>query len=282
MPDMPSDAPARVPLDATTLVQHAQTVLARVRERAPLVHNITNYVVMNSSANALLAFGASPAMVHAVEEVEAFLGISSALVVNIGTLSPAWVDAMLRAARRATEWQVPWVLDPVGAGATPYRTETARTLLALRPTVLRGNASEILAVAGEEGATKGVDSTAGTDAALAAAARLANRHGCTVVITGAEDVVTDGTRVVRCANGHPLMPRVTGLGCSLSALVGACVAVERDAVLASAAALACLGIAGEVGAERAAGPGSLQVALLDALFALDADTLAARARLRGA
>jgi hydroxyethylthiazole kinase len=282
MSDPLSGAPARVPLETTALVRRAQDVFTRVRERGPLVHNITNYVVMNNSANALLAFGASPAMVHAVEEVEAFLQISSALVVNIGTLSTAWVDAMQRAGSRATEWQVPWVLDPVGAGATPYRTETARALLALRPTVLRGNASEILAVAGEDGATKGVDSTAGTDAALEAATRLAHRHGTTVVITGAVDVVTDGARVVRCANGHAMMPRVTGLGCSLSALVGACVAVESDAVLASATALACMGVAGEIAAEEARGPGSLQVALLDALYTLDGETLAARARLTGA
>jgi hydroxyethylthiazole kinase len=281
MTDTSFGAPSRVPLDSDALVRQIQVVRDRVRELAPLVHNITNYVVMNNSANALLAFGASPAMVHAVEEVEAFLGISAALVVNIGTLSPPWVEAMQRAGARATEWKVPWVLDPVGAGATPYRTETARALLALRPAVLRGNASEILAVAGEDGATKGVDSTARSDAALDAATRLAHRHGCTVVITGAEDVVTDGARVVRCANGHPMMTRVTGLGCSLTALVGACLAVEPDAVLASSAAVACMGVAGELAALQSAGPGSLQVALLDALYALDAGTLSARARVRG-
>jgi hydroxyethylthiazole kinase len=253
-------------------------VLARVRAAAPLVHSITNYVVMNNTANALLALGASPAMVHALDEVEDFVSISSALVVNIGTLSPPWVTAMQRAAVRAGERGIPWVLDPVGAGATAYRTDTARALLALRPTVLRGNASEVLAVAGEDGATKGVDSTATSDAALDAATRLAQRYGCTVVITGAVDLVTDGVRVVRCGNGHPLMTRVTGLGCSVSALTGACIAVETDPVHASAAALVLAGVAGEIAAERARGPGSLQVEILDALSALDAAALDVRAR----
>jgi len=260
------------------LVATVHGVLTRVRAAAPLVHSITNYVVMNNTANALLALGASPAMVHALEEVEDFVSISSALVVNIGTLSPTWVTAMQRAAARAGERGIPWVLDPVGAGATAYRTDTARALLALRPTVLRGNASEVLAVAGEEGATKGVDSTAASDAALDAATRLAHRYGCTVVITGAVDLVTDGTRVVRCGNGHPLMTRVTGLGCSVSALTGACVAVESDPVHAAAAALVLAGVAGEIAAERARGPGSLQVEILDALSALDGAALDVRAR----
>jgi hydroxyethylthiazole kinase len=260
------------------LVAAVHGVLARVRTAAPLVHSITNYVVMNNTANALLALGASPAMVHALEEVEDFVSISSALVVNIGTLSSTWVTAMQRAAVRAGERGIPWVLDPVGAGATAYRTDTARALLALRPTVLRGNASEVLAVAGEEGATKGVDSTAASDAALDAATRLAQRYGCTVVITGAVDLVTDGARVVRCGNGHPLMTRVTGLGCSVSALTGACVAVETDPVHAAAAALVLAGVAGEIAAERARGPGSLQVEILDALSALDGAALDARAR----
>lgn len=274
----PSDATARVPA-SDPLVAAALRTLERVRAASPLVHNITNYVVMNNSANALLALGASPAMVHALEEVEEFTSISSALVVNIGTLSPLWVSAMQRAAVRAGERGIPWVLDPVGAGATAYRTDTARALLALRPTVLRGNASEILAVAGDVGGTKGVDSTAGSDAALDAATVLAQRHGTTVVITGAEDIATDGARVVRCGNGHPLMPRVTGLGCSLSAVTGACLAVEPDALHAAASALAIFGVAGELAAAQAAGPGSLQVALLDALYTLDADTLVSRARL---
>jgi len=277
-PQHPLDASARVAPSDPLLVTAVHGVLARIRASAPLVHNITNYVVMNNTANALLALGASPAMVHALEEVEDFVAISSSLVVNIGTLSPAWVTAMQRAAVRASERGIPWVLDPVGAGATAYRTDTARALLALRPTVLRGNASEILAVAGDDGATKGVDSTAASDAALDAATRLAHRYGCTVAITGAIDLVTDGARIVRCGNGHPLMTRVTGLGCSVSALTGACVAVESDPVHAAASALVLAGVAGELAAERARGPGSLQVELLDALSALDGAALDTHAR----
>ncbi len=269
----------RAPSTAPHHLATVQGVLARIRTAAPRVHRITNYVVMNNTANALLAVGASPAMVHALEEVEEFVSISSALVVNIGTLSPAWVSAMERAAVRASERGIPWLLDPVGAGATTYRTETARALLALRPTVLRGNASEILAVAGELGGTRGVDSTAGSDAALEAATLLAQRHGTTVVITGAVDIATDGARVVRCGNGHPLMTRVTGLGCSLSAITGACLAVESDALQAAASALVIAGVTGELAAARAAGPGSLQVEMLDALHHLDAAQLAAHARL---
>jgi hydroxyethylthiazole kinase len=255
------------------------SVLAAIRERAPLVQNITNYVVMNTTANALLAVGASPAMVHAAPEVEEFLGLSAALVINIGTLSPPWVEAMRLAAGRAERQGKPWVLDPVGAGATAYRTATARELLRHRPTVLRGNAGEILALAGTTGASKGVDSLAGSDAALEAAHRLAREHGVTVLVTGAVDHVTDGTRHTTCANGDPRMTRVTGLGCSLSAILGACVAVEPDPVQAAAAAAVILGIAGEIAAARARGPGSLQVELLDALAALDAATIADRARL---
>jgi hydroxyethylthiazole kinase len=230
------------PSTAPHLAAAVQGVVTRIRASAPLVHSITNYVVMNTTANALLALGASPAMVHALEEVEDFTNISSALVVNIGTLSPTWVTAMQRAAVRAGE---------------------------------RG----ILAVAGETGGTKGVDSTAGSDAALEAATLLAQRHQCTVVITGAVDIATDGARVVRCGNGHPLMPRVTGLGCSLSALTGACLAVETDALHAAAAALAIAGTAGEVAAERAKGPGSLQLEMLDALYQLTPAEFAAKARL---
>lgn len=255
------------------------SVLARIREQSPLVQNITNYVVMNSTANALLAVGASPAMVHAAPEVEDFLEIAAALVVNIGTLSPPWVEAMRLSAHRAQRRGKPWVLDPVGAGATAYRTATAQELLRHRPTVLRGNAGEILALAGTSGASKGVDSLAGSDAALDAARSLAREHGVTVLVTGAVDHVTDGTRHVACANGDARMTRVTGLGCSLSAILGACVAVEADALQAAAAAAVILGLAGEIAASRARGPGSLQVELLDALAGLDAQTIAERARL---
>lgn len=254
-------------------------VLDAIRTRRPLVHNITNYVVMNSTANALLAVGASPAMVHAAEEVEEFVALADALVVNIGTLSSPWIGAMHQAAARAASLNKPWVLDPVGAGATRLRTGTARALLAHRPSVIRGNGSEILALAGSSGATRGVDSTTGSDAALDAARRLAADTGSVVAVTGAVDHVTDGSRILSCANGDVRMTRVTGLGCSLSAITGACLAAEPDPLLAALAACAILGVAGEIAAETAPGPGSLQVAILDRLADLDAPLLTARARL---
>jgi hydroxyethylthiazole kinase len=243
--------------------------LARLRAAAPLVQSITNYVVMNSTANALLAIGASPAMVHAAEEVEEFVAISSALVINIGTLSPPWVAAMRPAALRANALAKPWVLDPVGAGATRYRTAVAADLLALKPTVLRANASEVLATAGDAARTRGVDSADDSDAALPAAKRTAQAFGLTVAVTGPTDYVTDGSRVRAIHNGHALMPRVTGLGCTASALVGAFLAVEPDPVLAATYALAVLGLCGELAAAKSAGPGTLQLHLYDALHALD-------------
>lgn len=254
--------------------------LARLRASAPLVHNITNYVVMNNTANALLAAGASPAMVHAVEEVADFTAISAALVVNIGTLSEPWVAGMRLAIERARERGIPWVLDPVGAGATPYRTAVAAELAALGPTVIRGNASEILVLAGASGAGgRGVDATDASDDALAPAQALARRTGALVGMTGATDHVTDGARTVALRNGHPMMARVTGLGCTASALVAACLGVEPDRFAATVAALAALAVAGEIAAEDAPGPGTLQLRLLDALYTLDERTLRDRARL---
>jgi hydroxyethylthiazole kinase len=250
--------------------------LQAVRERAPLVHNITNFVAMDVSANCLLALGASPAMVHAEEEVEDFVAIASSLVVNIGTLSPPWVAAMARAAARASALGRPWVLDPVGAGATPYRTRTALDLIALRPTVIRGNASEILALAGAAaGPTKGVDSTHGTDEAVDAAAQLARASSAVVAVTGALDRITDGVRWREVGNGDPRMTRVTALGCAASAVIGALLTVEPDPLEAAAQGLAIFGLAGERAAARAAGPGSLRWRLLDELALLDQATVRA-------
>jgi hydroxyethylthiazole kinase len=255
------------------------SALRTLRERSPLVHNITNYVAMDVSANALLAIGAAPAMVHALEEVEEFTGISHALVVNIGTLSPQWVEAMRLAAARAVSLGKPWVLDPVGAGATQYRTQTARELAGRRPTVIRGNASEILAVAGGVEGTRGVDSTHASDDAVQAARGLASRLGCVVAVTGAIDYVTDGTRTLSVANGHPMMTRVTALGCSATALVGAFLAAHDDAVFATAAALAVIGLAGETAARESTGPGTFRQKLLDALYLMDVTALTAGVRI---
>ncbi|UQA55292.1 hydroxyethylthiazole kinase [Polyangium aurulentum] len=244
--------------------------LQKIRATGPLIHNITNYVVMNSTANALLALGASPAMVHAAEEVQDFVTIARALVINIGTLSPMWIASMKLAAADADSLGKPWVLDPVGAGATPWRTLVAQQLAQIGPTVLRCNASEVLALAAENREpTRGVDSTVASHAVLDTAQRLAQIYRTVVVVSGAIDYVTDGERVLEVHNGHPMMTRVTGLGCTATALVGAFLAVQQDALLAAAQAMATLGLAGEIAAERSPGPGSLQLHLLDALYTLD-------------
>ncbi len=255
------------------------TCTEKVRARKPLVHNITNYVVMNTSANTLLAAGASPAMVHAEDEVDAFTALVDALVINIGTIDARLATAMRRATARAQALGKPWVLDPVAVGITPFRREQCRQLLQAGPRVVRGNASEILTLQGDgEQRGRGADSTDPVEVAQAAAQALATKHGTTVAVTGEVDVVTDGTRLVRIANGHAMMTTVTGLGCSASALVGAYAAVEEDAVLAATAALAVFAVGGELAAERSAGPGSLQMHLFDALHGLDEATFRARVR----
>jgi hydroxyethylthiazole kinase len=264
--------------DMTNIAFDPAVLLERVRARRPLVHNITNYVVMTLSANVLLALGASPAMVHAVEDVEDFTAISDALVINIGTLSPAWVEAMRRAARRAKALGKPWVLDPVGCGATSYRTEVCGELAALSPAVIRGNASEILSLAGAAGAgPKGVDSTAGSGDARMAAMALAVKTKAVVAVTGAVDYVTDGTRTVAIESGHAMMPLSTGLGCALSAAAAAFASVAEP-LPAAVAAMAVYGAAGAEAAERCRGPGHLPAELCDALHLMDAALLARRSR----
>jgi hydroxyethylthiazole kinase len=253
--------------------------LEQVRRRAPLVHNITNYVVMNTTANALLAVGASPVMAHAQEEVEDMVAIASALVVNIGTLSGPWVASMLKAAHRAKAKGIPVVLDPVGAGATPYRTRTALELLqAAPPAIIRGNGSEIMAVAGAASTTKGVDSAAAADTALASARCISERYDCVVCVSGETDYIIDKKGMAMIKNGHALMARVTGLGCTATALCGAFAAVA-DPFRAVVSAMAVMGVAGEIAAERSGGPGSLQVHFLDALYGLDGAAIARRLRL---
>ena len=254
-----------------------------IRKRNPLVHNITNYVAMNSSANALLALGAAPVMAHAVEEVNDMTSLASALVINIGTLSAAWVDSMRLAMERASRSRIPVVFDPVGAGATPYRTRVSLELLAATPpTVIRGNASEIMALAGKGSQTKGVESVDRPENAARAAADLAKRYCCTVVVSGPVDLVTAQDRCVEIANGHPLMAKVTAMGCIASALVGAFCAVNSDALTAAAGAMATMGVAGELAAEKSAGPGSFYAHFLDSLWRLDRETIASRLNARQA
>lgn len=262
--------------------QRLWDIASAVREQEPLIHNITNLVVMNNTANALLALGASPAMVHSLDEVEDFVAISQALVVNIGTLDAEQIAACKLAVIKANRCDIPWVLDPVGAGATPYRRAAAKALARLKPRVIRGNGSEILTLAQQTqtGQGRGVDSLDGSESALDAAQLLALEIGTVVAITGAVDYVTDGQRVAAIYNGHPLMTRVTGLGCSATAVIGAFLAVERDALAATVAALAIFGVAGEIAAEMAQGPGSLQVALLDALYGLEQSVFVNRARIK--
>jgi hydroxyethylthiazole kinase len=252
--------------------------LARLHAAAPLVHNITNQVVSNLTANALLAVGASPAMVQAEQEVEEFVRIAAALVVNIGTLQAPTLAAMHLAAQAATAAGVPWILDPVAAGATAYRREAATSLLALRPQVLRGNASEIMALAGEAGTSRGVDSTQAAERAQDAARRLALQSGAVVAVTGATDYITDGTNMLAVANGHKMLTRVTGTGCTATALIGAFLGAGLLPMEAAGAGLALLGLAAEQAAPSA-GPASFQVALIDALYRMDGATLAAGARL---
>jgi hydroxyethylthiazole kinase len=239
-----------------------------LRTRSPLVHNITNFVAMDLAANVLLAVGASPVMAHAQEEVADMVAIAGALTVNIGTLEPEWVVAMEAAAGRAAALHKPWVLDPVGAGATRYRDATLRTLIGKLPTVIRGNASEILALRGQS-AARGVDSANASTDALGVARSLAKELGAVVAVTGAIDYVTDGQRLAALGNGHLLMTRVTAMGCGLTALVGATLALGLPPFDATVHALAIYGIAGELAADGAAGPGSFRVRFLDRLATLD-------------
>jgi hydroxyethylthiazole kinase len=250
--------------------------LQAIRQRAPLVHNITNFVAMEVVANCLLALGASPAMVQAEEEVEDFLSIANALVVNIGTLSSGQLAAMRRAGARAAALGRPWVLDPVGAGATPWRTRAAAGLIGLHPTVIRGNASEILALAGAAaGPTRGVDSSRGSDEAVDAAAHLARSSGAVVAVTGEIDRITDGEHWRKVSNGDARMTRVTALGCAASAVIGAFLTVEPDPLEAATQGLATFGLAGERAAARAAGPGSLRWQIVDELALLEEATVRA-------
>lgn len=248
-------------------VQSISADLAEVRKKSPLVHNITNFVVMNNTANALLALGASPVMAHAVEEVKDMVGIASALVINMGTLNPGWVEGMVEAGKAASAKGIPVVFDPVGVGATPYRNEVAIRILAeCKPTFIRGNASEIMALAQENVQTKGVDSLAESNAAIDAAKRLATETGAVVVISGPEDFITDGTRVLSTKNGSALMARVTGMGCTATAVLGAFAAVNDNRLLAAAHAMAVMGIVGELALAKANGPGTLQLHFIDALY----------------
>jgi hydroxyethylthiazole kinase len=265
------------------MAQKTAENLRRVRERKPLVHNITNYVVMNYTANALLACGASPVMAHAAEEVEEMVSLAGALVLNIGTLSLPWIEAMHKAGKRANALHVPVILDPVGAGATRLRTDSAKRLIEeLSITVIRGNASEILSLVGEKSAsrTKGVDSVHTVDQVRETAMVLAKELRTTLAITGAVDLITDGERTCRVMNGHEMMSHVTGTGCTATVMIGAFLAVDPNPLEAATTGLSYFGLAGEKAAAKSSGPGSFQIALLEALYEMKEEELRAGAKIQ--
>ncbi|PSW21185.1 hydroxyethylthiazole kinase [Photobacterium sanctipauli] len=271
---MNTDTYSQVPAQVQAVVDALQLL----RDQKPLVVNVTNYVVMNNTANALLAVGASPIMAHSREEMAEMMGFAGALVINIGTLDSNWLPRMIHAVEQANANKKPVVLDPVGCGASQLRTKASRDIAALADNlIIRGNASEVIALAGEQAQSKGVDALDSSDAAVNAARHLATEHLCTVVISGATDYVVTKDSVIALENGHEMMPFVTGMGCSHTALTGAFAAIGENAGLA---ATAVLGVAGEIAAEKSAGPGSLQLNLLDALYQLDETILRERLRIR--
>lgn len=243
--------------------------LAQIRKNSPLIHNITNLVVMDFNANALLAMGASPVMAHALEEVEEMCSLASALVLNIGTLSESWIKSMVLAAEKAASLKKPIIFDPVGSGATTFRTQTAKELSSKIPiSVIRGNASEILSLRTPGAHSKGVDSVHSVEDASGIAKDLALELNTTIAITGKVDLITDGKRVLKVKNGNGMLPMITGSGCTVTTLIGAFLTVDPDPLTAAASALSFFGLAGEMAAEKAAAPGSFKVALLDAIYDL--------------
>lgn len=246
--------------------------LDALRRQSPIVHNITNFVVMNNTANALLALGASPVMAHSPDEVLDMVGIASSLVLNIGTLSAPWVDAMELAGQAANKKGIPIVFDPVGAGATPYRNAACERLIqSCRPTFIRGNASEIMALVDTRTKTKGVDSSASSQSAIEAAKQLAIECPTVVIVSGQTDYITDGKELLEVDLGHPLMPKVTGMGCTATALIGAYAAVSLNALQAANHAMQTMGIAGAMAGKKAQGPGTFQLHFLDALYQLSGE-----------
>lgn len=254
--------------------------LRELRELKPLVHQITNYVVMNETANATLALGALPVMAHAPQEVEEMAAAAGALVLNIGTLSEHWVDAMLLAGKAT---KAPIVLDPVGAGATTYRTETARRLLdELHVTVVRGNVAEVAKLAGRKAEIRGVESIGAEGSAAELAREAARELGCVVSVTGPTDHISDGERVIAVSNGHELLATVSGTGCMSTAVTGSFLAAKPGSPLEAAAeALVAFGVAGEDAAREAKGPGTFHAGLYDALYHLDPESLDGRAKVDG-
>jgi hydroxyethylthiazole kinase len=256
--------------DGGVVMNHHEvsSILQRVRDENPLVHNITNVVVTNFTANGLLALGASPVMAYAPEEVADMVRISRALVLNIGTLNKDVVSSMILAGKTANELGIPVIFDPVGAGATLFRTEMAQKIIAeVKISVIRGNAAEVANVLGEKWEIKGVDGGSRQGSNVELAVTAAQKLRTTVVITGKDDVLTDGKTTYLVSNGHPLLTKVTGTGCLLTSVIGAFAGVEKDLLLAGVSALTFYGIAAEKAFEKAGdlGPGSFQIEFLNQL-----------------
>lgn len=253
--------------------------LAAIREHHPMVHHITNSVVMNFTANVTLCMGAAPVMAPCIDESPEMVQYAGALLLNIGTLNHTLIDSMIAAGKRANELGIPVVLDPVGVGATNLRTNSAnRIVRELKISIIRGNAGEILALAGKHGKVRGVDSMDTIDDRIEMISSLALETGWVIAVTGVTDFITDGTRTVGINNGHPIMGRVTGTGCAATTAVACYAAAVENHFEAAIGALISFGIAGECAAERCKGPGTFVPQLLDALADLDEETIGRRTR----
>lgn len=256
--------------------------LMQLRQQSPLIQCITNFVSMDIMANVLLSAGASPAMVHSIDEVPEFTPKANAVCVNVGTLTPDWLPAMKLAAETANKEGMPWVLDPVAAGATGFRLKACLELLDLKPTVVRGNGSEILALfnASVDSVSKGVDSLHDSSDVVEAAKSLAQASGAVVAVSGAVDVVTDGNQVVGIQNGVAMLQKITATGCAVTALIAAFLAIDPlHVVEATASALSVFGVASEIAMDLAKGPGSLRMHLIDSIYGLDQNSLLGRVRI---
>jgi hydroxyethylthiazole kinase len=251
----------------TDYVGKASESLQLIRKHKPLIHNVTNLVVMNTVANVLLAVGASPVMAYAAEEVEDVVSRANALVLNTGTLSPFWVEGMLKAGQQAMAFNIPVILDPVGVGISRFRTDTTGHILdTVKIQAVKANASEILSLESRSVSSIGVDSIHSVEQAAIAGKRMASALDATIAITGVTDLVISANRTVKIKSGHRLMPYVTGMGCAASALIGAFISVDPDPFTATVSALCLFAFAGEMAGTSAKGPGSFETRLLDALY----------------
>lgn len=256
--------------DQKKIFLNAGELLSRVRLRKPLVHHLTNWVTIYDCANIVKVAGASPVMAHAPEEAAAMSSLASSLVLNIGTLDAGLIESMKLAAASANRKKIPVILDVCGAGATDFRTSKCLELIdQAKIGIIKGNASEIAAVAGEAVLTKGVDSTEILQDHAEIAKKMARKHKCTVVITGEKDVISNGRKTYLISNGHIMMSDIVGTGCMAASCIGAFIAVEKDLVYAASSALLCFEIAAELASRRAKGPASFKAQLFDCLYKLN-------------